>query len=80
MRKAKRATTDFRLPFSHSGSTKTNFIANFWLLMLDQKSFFLSICVSVDSTYPNIDRKGHQANKGTSFGASGIGVLVLPES
>ena len=34
------AKTDFLLPFSHSGSTKTNFNAYFWLLLLDQKSSF----------------------------------------
>ena len=38
------------------------------------------MCVSVHSTYQNIDRKRHQANKDTSFGAPRNGVLVLTGS
>ena len=33
-----RAKTEFPLPFSHSGRTKTNSNANLWLLLLDQIS------------------------------------------
>ena len=70
-------------------STKTNFNANFWSFLLDQKSFFFQhVLVYTQPTKiwkeklpnQNMERKGHQANKNTSVGASGIGVLVLWES
>ena len=65
------AKTDFLLPFFHSGSTKTNFNADYWSLLLDQKSSFFQYVLVYTQPTKIWREKGTKQIK--------ILVLVLPE-